>query len=406
MRRFFTWVFVVISLTLVVSAVGLAEQVELEVWFSDFNKNTQEWIAQDLVPAFEREHPNIKLNVVYVTWGEFNQKLKTQIAAGMSPDIFQGGSTFRGQAGAQGFGMNIDKYTKDWPDKQAFFPGAWDAVVWEGSDYGIPSLTAPRTIIYRSDLMAEGGFDPSTNPTDWDEVFAAAMKLSRVTGDGKPLRWGFNVLKANVDFWMSLTLQNGGQIVSHDGSQPLFATPEGEEAALWYYEFYQAQAAYGGALPAGGFANGAYVMEWANGKKVADTIIVNPQLEGDIRHGYPMKRKLQVAPTYTDSLFMAAETKHPDEAWEFLKFFGSAENLMKYNETLGYLPPRQDAMRSSFLAQYPHLKDTFERVMPYAVGRPTAASWAPVTAAINAIFTGSVTPQNAFLNAVAAWQTF
>jgi ABC-type glycerol-3-phosphate transport system substrate-binding protein len=59
MRRFFTWVFVVISLTLVVSAVGLAEQVELEVWFSDFNKNTQEWIAQDLVPAFEREHPNI-----------------------------------------------------------------------------------------------------------------------------------------------------------------------------------------------------------------------------------------------------------------------------------------------------------------------------------------------------------
>lgn len=194
--------------------------------------------------------------------------------------------------------------------------------------------------------------------------------------------------------------------MTSDGKTPLFAAPAGEEAAQWYYDFYKAQLAFGGKAPSGGFNTGSFVMEWANGKKVADTIIANPDLEGDMKVGYPMKRKLQVAPTYSDSLFMSSQTKNPDLAWEFLKYFGTAENLTSYNETLGYLPPRKSAMRTSFLTKYPHLKDTFEKVMPYAVGRPTAASWAGLTAAMNAIFAGTTTPQAALLNAASVWQPF
>ena len=65
---------------------------------------------------------------------------------------------------------------------------------WEGRDYGIPTKTAPRSIIYRADMLAEVG--PSTR-TQGRRTGTTSVKwrerLTKVDEDRTPLRWGFRV---------------------------------------------------------------------------------------------------------------------------------------------------------------------------------------------------------------------
>lgn len=397
---------VVLGLSLLMaSSVMAADPVVLEVWVSDFNANTQKFIDEKLVPEFEAAYPNIKVNVSYVGWGQFYDKLYTSFAGGVSPDIFQGGSTFRGPAATQGFGMPITKYTENWEDKDDFFPGSWAAVEWEGEDYGIPTLTAPRSIIYRSDMFAEIGLDDRNVPVEWDAVRDAAAKLTKVDQDGTPIRWGFRVPTHDTTFWIPLVYQAGGDIVTSDGNQPLFNTPEGYEAADFYWQFYQEQS-YVGPLPSGGIARGAYAMEFASTKVAADAKISNPSLtDADIQVGYPMKYKEQAASIFTDSFFVSSQTKHPDEVWEFLKWFAQTDNITAYNETLSFIPPRRDALYTDYVRENQHVMQSIERVMPFGIVNPafSAGSATALSSGLKRLFLEGWTPEAAVQSAAAAW---
>lgn len=403
-RRLWTIAF---TLLLVAAApiFAHAEPVQLEVWISDFNARTQQFIDETLVPEFEAAYPNIKVNVTYVGWGQFYDKLYTSFAGGVAPDIFQGGSTFRGPAATQGFGMPITKYTENWEDKDDFFPGSWAAVHWEGEDYGIPTLTAPRSIIYRADIFAEMGLDTRQAPTKWEDVVETAARLTKVDDIGIPLRWGFRVPVADTTFWIPLLLQAGGQVTTSDGNTPLFNTPEGWEAAEFYYDFYKQQSAVG-PMPPGGIARGAYAMEYANTKVVADAKLTNTSLrDEDIQVSYPMEHKEQATAIFTDSFFVSSQTKHPDEVWEFLKWFAQVDNITAYNETLSFIPPRQSAIYTDYVQDNLHVRQSIERVMPYGVVNPAFSAGAAqaLSQGLKRLFNEGWSPQAAIESAARAW---
>lgn len=400
------WILLSMVLLLGVTAMPMyAQTIELEVWMSDYNASTQKFINERLVPEFEAAYPHIKVNVLYVPWTQFYDKLYTSFAGGVSPDIFQGGSTFRGPAATQGFGLPITKYTEAWEDKDDFFPGSWAAVHWEGEDYGIPTLTAPRSIIYRADILAEMGFDTRSVPTEWDAVMDAAAKLTKVDDFGIPLRWGFRVPVGDTAFWIPLLLQAGGQVTTSNGNTPLFNTPAGWEAAEFYHNFYKEQS-YVGPLPPGGIARGAYAMEYASTKVAADAKLTNPSLtDDDIQVGYPMQNKQQATAIFTDSFFVSAQTEHPDEVWEFLKWFAKVDNITTYNETLSLIPPRQSALYTDYVQESQHVRQSIERVMPYGVVNPafSAGAASALSQGLKRLFNEGWAPQAAIESAAAAW---
>lgn len=396
---------VAVVLALVPVGISAQESVVLEVWISDFNAKTQEFITEKLIPEFEAAHPHIKVNVSFVGWGQFYDKLYTSFAGGMAPDIFQGGSTFRGPAATQGFGLDITEYTENWEAKDDFYPGSWAAVHWEGRDYGIPTLTAPRSIIYRADMLAEVGLDPNAGPTYWDDVREVARRLTKVDEDGTPLRWGFRVPVHDTAFWIPLLWQAGGELTTPDGNEPLFNTPEGVEAATFYWEFYKEQS-FVGPLPSGGIARGAYAMEYASTKVAADAKINNPELrDEDIQVGYPMEYRQQATAIFTDSFFVSSQTQHPDAAWEFLKFFAETDNITAYNETLSFIPPRRSSLYSDYVRSNPHVMQSIERVMPYGIVNPAFSNGSAqaLSNGLRRLFLEGWTPEAAIQAAAAQW---
>lgn len=93
----FVWAIVSINegACICLSASGWAAEVTLEVWNSDASLEAMEWYKDVLIPAFEKTHPGVKVEVVKTPWGQaLTDKTVTGYAAGMGPDIIYGGAEF------------------------------------------------------------------------------------------------------------------------------------------------------------------------------------------------------------------------------------------------------------------------------------------------------------------------
>lgn len=384
----------VFLLCVLLSSTAAAETVTLEVWIVDANAETQKLLLEKIVPEFEARYPHVKIDMTFPGWTGYYDKIYTTHAAGVAPDIYQAGSKFRGQAALDGFALNLDKYTAEWEDKADFFPGSWAAVHYDGSDYGVPSLSAPRSIIYRADMLAEAGYDPEAPPYEWEDILSAAVRLSKVDQDGNTLSLGMSVPWANWDFWMTLLWQAGGELLSDDGNEALWNTPAGLASLEYYLELYNRVAAFGSA-PAGGLATGAYAMYYGATRGASELVRTEPALDGLVRVGPPMKGVRQATAVYTDWVLISSQTKHPDEAWEFVKWLSDVDNLALYNETLQYIPPRKSAISLSYISENYYIQQAIEKVMPYGVVNPAHSDeFSPMmTNQIQRLFRGEISPQ-------------
>jgi multiple sugar transport system substrate-binding protein len=122
-----------------------------------------------LISAFERQHPEISVEVQTLPWTGAHQKLLTAFAGGSTPDLCQLGNTWIPELAAVGaltpLGPMVTASDVVKPDD--YFPGIWDTNVIEATLYGVPWYVDTRLLFYRRDLLAKAGFDHP--PGNWEE---------------------------------------------------------------------------------------------------------------------------------------------------------------------------------------------------------------------------------------------
>jgi ABC-type glycerol-3-phosphate transport system substrate-binding protein len=107
--------------------------------------------------------------VTAIPWDAAQQKIAGAIAAKQTPDVSMIGTTLQGEVAKTGA---LDPTPADLVDKNAFFPGAWDGTVVDGTAYGVPWYVETRVIYYRTDLAQKAGI--TAPPKTWDELTAMA----------------------------------------------------------------------------------------------------------------------------------------------------------------------------------------------------------------------------------------
>jgi multiple sugar transport system substrate-binding protein len=150
------------------SAAALQQPATLTWWA---------WAPQDkqLVTAFEKAYPNIKVNLVNAGTGTTEYtKLQNAIKAGSGvPDIAQveyyalpqfalGGSL--ADLGAAGLSS----------DQSQFSPAVWDSVQVSGKLVGLPQDTGPMALFYNKTVFDKYGL---TVPTTWAQFAADSREL-------------------------------------------------------------------------------------------------------------------------------------------------------------------------------------------------------------------------------------
>src|SRR5580692_5834295 len=153
-----------------------------------------------IVTAFEKVHPNIKVNVTSIAWTNFDQEVQTMVQNKQYPDITEG-DYFSNYAQDGLLYSASDVLSK--PDN--LLPGFKAQGTYNGVQYGMPFTTSSRTLFYNKKLFTQAGI--TSAPQTWAEIETDAAKITKLGDVGFGLPLGSEEAQAESLLWM---LGDGG----------------------------------------------------------------------------------------------------------------------------------------------------------------------------------------------------
>ncbi|HVN99765.1 MAG TPA: sugar ABC transporter substrate-binding protein [Steroidobacteraceae bacterium] len=134
----------------------------------------------DVLPEFERTHPDVRIEVQQLAWTGAHEKLLTAVAGDATPDLCQLGNTWIPELVAlnalEPLQARVSGSVLIAPGD--YFSGIWQSNVLDGVLYGVPWYIDTRLMFYRSDLLRAAGFDaPATTWPEWLEQMQAIKRL-------------------------------------------------------------------------------------------------------------------------------------------------------------------------------------------------------------------------------------
>ncbi|CAH1227623.1 ABC transporter substrate-binding protein [Paenibacillus sp. JJ-223] len=338
-----------------------AGQIVLSFWFPGTDQVTVNAVKAS-IETFEEQNPNIKVNLTSVPWDQYFQKLAVAYSGGTQPDVHGLGFGQLISTVDQGKYLNLQPYIdKDqWEGTTDFYPDILKAGQWENGQYGllIPDL---RPLAWRKDYLAEAGLDPESPPQTLDELFQYADRL-KVVQNGQTVRSGLDIQTSNGEqSYLSLLLLYGENFYDKEGN-PTFDSETSIALVEKLVELYKARVfTASNQQQTGGtpFAQGQAAMAFVSPSNTASLIqsIGKEQVDWALPPAGPNgERTSLMLGTF---LTAAKASKHPEEAWTFIKFWFSPDNQMAYTSKTGALPPLQ-SIRDEYLTNFPQNQVIYE----------------------------------------------
>jgi multiple sugar transport system substrate-binding protein len=179
--------------------------------------NSGQKFWQSIVTDFNKQYPQIKVDVQVINWNDVDNNIATMVQNGQEPDIAQGSADYAGVT------------DKVYPTTDVLSPatqanllkGFADQGKVKDVEYGIPYTSSARALFYNKDLFAKAGI--SAPPATWADLKADADKL-KAAGVAEPfgLPLGAEEAQAETLLW---ELGGGGGFVDSSGKFALNSQP-------------------------------------------------------------------------------------------------------------------------------------------------------------------------------------
>ena len=336
--------------------------------------------------------PHIQIKWENTPWGEYWTKLQTEAVAGTVPDIVGMVSMFSQQYIRQGTLLSFQPYIDAEPEVNVkdFWPANMLAYTWQDEIYAFPYDLSTVLPIYNKNMFEDSGVPQPIGDWSWDEFQEACIALTQDTsGDGAIDQWGW--LMPNLAGWtIDIPLAtNGSRFISADGLKCLLDTPEAIETIQWLADLRHVHGvsptiAQQGDVPL--FETGRAAMTWGNPEFVQTlTSRIGPPRDNenflwDVAL-FPMNTQPGNS-VQGGSFAIGSSTPHADAAWEFVKFYTSAEIL---EEMVGKpsrgIPGRASVASSLVTDTNPEHQQYFLDVLDYSTSTFIPA-FAQVTAVL------------------------
>jgi multiple sugar transport system substrate-binding protein len=335
-----------------------------------------------LVAEFNAAHENIHVQSVSMgNYTALSQKIMAGVAAGEPPVLAQAYEAWTGELIENRSAAPLNVYIEGpnglSPDELAdFVPGMLENNSWDGVVYSFPFNKSVRALYWNKDLFASEGITRA--PENWREYLDDARRLTkRRPGEKEPYQWG---TAGQISAWMfeNLLIQNGGRILSEDGTEARFNSEEGVQALEFMVELLTDDGKvtsgyeYQNDFQAGkvGMIEGSTVsLSYLEGKFTFDLALA-PLPEG--------KRKGCFVAGTNVVIFADATDREKEAAWEFIKWFTSPEVTARWAVATGYAPVRMSAMQSDAMAarfaEIEGLREVYAQ-LTYASYEPRSAAW-------------------------------
>ncbi|HDK28095.1 MAG TPA: extracellular solute-binding protein [Candidatus Atribacteria bacterium] len=380
-----------------ISSIAFAGDTVIKFWHT-YNMQTEEGKTMNevVIPAFEKEHPGVKVESLQIPYDEFRKKLLTSIAGGKAPDIVRVDIIWVPEMAKEGlltnlsqeFGEEFDKY------KSKVFPGPLSTNYYNGSYYGIPLDTNTRVMMWNKKLFQAAGINnPPTTFTEFKEV---VKKLTKDTdGDGKIDQWGAAIGSLWPWHILPWIWSNGGSVTNSGltKSTGYLNSPESVGALQLlvdlYKDGYMSETIVGGGEDTGaGYGNDHYGMIF--GGPWFWPIIKGqfPEKELDFAL-YPHGEGAQsVSVVGGENMIIPTTSKHKDIAWEFAKYLLSEDVQVKMAKT-GQIPVVSSVVDTKYFKSHPYF-GIFMEQLKTANARTVHPQWNRIKEELHKAFEAAI----------------
>ena len=367
----------------------------------DPNKTTTK-----LVEKFNKQNKGefqVTYRVMPANTGQYFDKLRTEFQAGGGDiDVIGADVIWPIQFAAQGWLQDLsDNFPAS--EQQKFLPAPVEASSYEDGIYAVPWFTDAGLLYYRKDLL-------DTPPKTWDELKEMALKTKQDTGTTNGFVFQGSNYEGGVCDACEYIWTHGGDVLANVTSGEVIIDSPEAAAGL---ETWRSMVADGVApeavvnytetesVPVFGDGEAVFLREW-------------PGTYGDIAGGaYKVKaEQVGVAPIPVDpgnqsfstlggwTMAINAQTDMPDEAWEFVQFMTSEENLKFRSIQGGYIPGRSSLLDDPEVEEAnPIVALAKEILLDNATSRPVTQFYGDMSLEMaeqfNAALKGDVSPQQA-----------
>src|SRR2546423_9919602 len=214
------------------SPASAANKTTLRIWAM----GREGEVLSQLMPAFEKAHRDVHVEVQQIPWTAAHEKLLTAYVGNATPDIAMLGNTWVPEFVALNALALLDSFVAQSKDigRDDFFPGIWKTNVVNGKTYGIPWYVDTRLIFYRSDLLAKAGYKEF--PKTWADWSAAMKKMKSQMSDKQfPLLMPTNEWPQPTMF----ALEAGSPILRDGGRYGAFEQPAFRKGFDFYVGLYR-----------------------------------------------------------------------------------------------------------------------------------------------------------------------
>ena len=376
------------------------------IWLYPVDAGSQAMTTR-LVSSFEKENPDVHVDVRSVPGSQYQTKLKTLVAAGEAPDVFVCGDVFF--AYLKPFLADLTDLAKRDAkeiDLADFYPGVQRAMTPGGRIYFMPQWFNVSLLYYNRRIFDAAHEPYPTADWTWDDYASAAKRLTR---NGA---WGSTVTTGWWGEWLTLVHGAGGDLFDPAITHATLDSPEAVRGLTFYRDtIREGFAPAPGEGPTTDFASdkiamdyGGHVGKWALYRQI-------PSLDWEIEalpKGPSGRRGGEIS---LNALAISRDSPEKEAAWRFLKFMSSKESIRAHVDQ-GYVAIRRSvAAERRDAGKAPRNRSAVERALESAESIPSSKDFVEIALdlvqpEIDRMLTENVPPAEAAKDATRAADAF
>jgi multiple sugar transport system substrate-binding protein len=343
-----------IFLAVLIVSVGLlavpasAKVTEIRYWtFLDPASSDVRSVAQTKqIKRFEELNPDIRVKVEIVHWSKQVDMYVQATAAGKGPDVALVNTLRVPQVAAAGTIEPLNEFVKEFTEaeKQDFII-PWKDQFTDGKLWCLPLELRATTVFYRKDLFEQAGLSV---PTSWDEVVAAARKLTKGRVHGFIFPTSHKDAAGGWQFSIGLYFSNGGSIVDSKGRATI-----GNDIGIKFYQLLVDMVNKYKVMPSTPIS----IEEGRTAFKagVAAMYVDATQVFGSLRTAQPHTSTFPLPSLVTaepapviptgQTFTMGINSKNKEAAWKFIKFMVGSEAQLINAKIAAQLPSLKSVLQ-------------------------------------------------------------
>lgn len=346
----------------------------LTLRFAHMNSWNAEWAAEldTMVEEWNAANPDVQVEVIKWTWDTYFATMTAAIGAGEAPDIMNVGWGEVVQFGRLHF-LDLASMLTD-EARAGFYETSFKSCTYGDAVYGLPVFEQMNQVLYyRGDIADEAGVSFDGDSITWDEMVAAGQAM--MTDE----RAGLGVVgmgRGIVEPFAPYQYQNDSMMVVEDGDTLVstFDTEESAQAARFFVDLWTESGIVnpnnlgkGYTELVNDFGLGSVAMFHGITQNYFAIGSLYPDIADQVRIAPPQtaKRPATIGGAFSMSIFKY--TQAPEEAFRFIEWTTSNDNLSKYWLPLGNVlstrpevpsPNMSDEIAAAFL-RYQEVQEVF-----------------------------------------------